>query len=51
MADDEQEGDQVVEHEGSKILLVRAELTTQLEGVTIDCQDTPEGPQLVLSKG
>ena len=50
MTDKEREGDQVVEHEDSKVLLVGTELTDTLEGVTIDCQDIPEGSRLVMSK-
>ena len=42
-------GDQVVEHEGSKVLLVEQGLAASLEGVTLDVEDTSEGPQLVLS--
>ena len=48
--DTEREADRVVEHEGSKVLLVGTELTEFLEGVTIDCQDSPEGPHLVMMK-
>ena len=48
--DMEREADQVVEHEGSKVLLVGTELTEFLEGVTIDCQDSPEGPRLVMTR-
>lgn len=43
-------GDQVVEHEGAKVLLVASELVTLLSEVTIDAQDTPEGTKLVISK-
>ena len=48
--DNEREADQVVEHGGSKVLLIGTELTESLEGVTIDCQDSPEGPRLVMTK-
>ena len=48
--DSESEGDQVVEHEGAKVLLVAPELATALEGNTLDVQDTEEGPKLFLSK-
>jgi Fe-S cluster assembly iron-binding protein IscA len=48
--DREAEGDQVVEHEGAKALLVAPELGSVVEGVTLDVQDTPEGPKLVISK-
>jgi len=48
--DVETPGDQVVVHEGSKVLLVEGELTTQLERHTLDIEDTAEGPALVLRK-
>jgi len=47
----EAEGDQVVEHEGTRILLVASELTPAVEGVTLDVKDTADGPKLVISKG
>jgi len=46
--DTETLGDQVVEHEGSKVLIVERELADQLEGVTVDVEDTPEGPRLSI---
>ena len=49
MLDIEKEGNQVVEHEGSKVLLVGQELTEVLERVTIDCQETDERARLVIS--
>jgi Fe-S cluster assembly iron-binding protein IscA len=48
--DSEGAGDQVVEHEGSKVLLVAPDLVSVLEEVTIDVRDTPEGSRLVISK-
>ena len=48
--DREAEGDQVVEHEGAKALLVAPELAPVVEGITLDVKDTPEGPKLVMSK-
>lgn len=48
--DREAEGDQVVEHEGAKVLLVASELAPVVEGVTLDVQDTPDGPKLVVSR-
>ena len=48
--DSELSGDQVVEYEGAKALLVAPELASVVEGVTLDVQDTPEGPKLVMSK-
>lgn len=49
--DREVEGDQVVEHDGLKVLLVGRELAIIVEGLTIDVQDTFEGPQLAILKG
>lgn len=46
--DRERESDQVVEHEGSKVLIVDKELSDVLEGTTIDCEETNEGQRLVL---
>lgn len=43
------EGDQVVEHEGAKVLLVASELAPAVDGVTLDIQDTADGPKLVVS--
>ena len=40
--------DEVVEHEGLKVLLVEPELVELLEGATFDVQDTPEGSKLVV---
>ena len=48
--DREAEGDQVVEYEGAKALLVAPELASVVEGVTLDVQDTADGPKLVVQK-
>ena len=40
-------GDEVIEHDGEELLLVECELAYNLKGVTIDIDDTTEGPQLV----
>ena len=48
--DVEQEGDEVVESEGTKILLLDASVGPALDGLTLDCVDTPEGPRLTLSR-
>jgi Fe-S cluster assembly iron-binding protein IscA len=42
--------DEVVEHEGLKLLLVEPELVDLLQGATLDVQDTPDGPNLVISQ-
>ena len=47
--DIEMPGDQVVEHEGSKVLIVEQGLAASLGGITLDVDDTPEGPQLVIA--
>lgn len=43
-------GDNVVEHEGTKVLLVDEGLASSLAGVTLDVEDTSEGPQLAIFK-
>ena len=48
--DKEKEGDQVVESEGLKILLLRSELAPALEGMVIDCLETPQGVRFTRSK-
>ena len=48
--DREAEGDQIVEHDGLKVLLVGQELATIVELVTLDVQDTPDGPKLIVVK-
>ena len=47
--DVERQGDQAVEHEDSKVLLVEKDLADTLQGITIDVEDTPEGAKLVIS--
>lgn len=46
--DVENPGDQVVEYEGSKVLLVEQGLAASLEEVTLDVEGTPEGPKLAI---
>ncbi len=45
-----QEGDQVVEHNGKKVLLVDESTGDMLDGVTLDVVDTPDGQQLTISQ-
>lgn len=47
--DTERQGDQAVEHEESKVLLVEKDLADTLQGITIDVEDTEEGAKLVVS--
>ncbi len=48
--DVEAPGDRVIEYEGTKVLIVEPELATNLKGVTLDVDDTPDGVELVLSE-
>ena len=48
--DIEAPGDQAIEYEGTKVLIVESGLATNLKGVTLDVDDTPEGIELVLSE-
>jgi Fe-S cluster assembly iron-binding protein IscA len=41
-------GDEVVEDEGTKVLIVEHDLASRLNGITLDVDDTPEGPELVI---
>jgi Fe-S cluster assembly iron-binding protein IscA len=43
-------GDQIVEHEGAKVLLVEPELAPVVDGITLDVQDTANGTKLVVTK-
>ena len=42
-------GDTVVEHEGTKVLLIDAELIDVVDGLKFDCIETPEGRRLEIS--
>ena len=46
----EKEGDQVIEYQGSKVLLLDGETSIFLDEKRLDGQDTPQGPVLALSK-
>ena len=48
--DIEAPGDRVLEYEGTKVLVIESELANTLEGVTIDIEDTPNGPELVVAE-
>jgi Fe-S cluster assembly iron-binding protein IscA len=48
--DKEKEGDQVVESEGVKVLFVSSELAQVLDGMVIDCKETPQGVNFTISK-
>lgn len=46
--DREREGDHVVQSEDCKVLVLEHNVAFALEGITIDCVDTPHGQELVL---
>jgi Fe-S cluster assembly iron-binding protein IscA len=46
--DMEREGDQVIEHQSRKVLLVAQALGEQLDGAVLDAVDLPEGARLSL---
>lgn len=46
--DSEMPGDQVLEYDGIKLLLLEPALAYLLEDANLDVQDTPEGPRLVV---
>ena len=48
MLDTELSGDQVVEYEGSKVLLIGLEYLKILDGKTVDCRDTEDGTVLFV---
>lgn len=48
--DREKAGDQVVEHEGTALLLIGEDVSQPLQGAIIDCTDTPEGVRLVVTE-
>ena len=48
--DKEKEGDQIVESEGVKILLLDPEIAQALEGMVIDYEETPQGGKFTISK-
>jgi Fe-S cluster assembly iron-binding protein IscA len=49
--DTEAEGDKVVKSkEGKKVLLIAPDLAPAFEGMVIDCQETPQGVGLAISK-
>ena len=48
--DHERPGDQIVEHQGTKVLLIDDELTESLAGAKIDGKPTDQGLQLVIAQ-
>lgn len=48
--DIEAPGDRVVKYEGLTVLIVEPGLAANLKGVTLDVDDTSDGPNLVISE-
>ena len=46
--DIEARGDQIIEHEGVKVLIVDPDLASNVKEVILDVDDTPSGPELVI---
>lgn len=44
------ENDQVIESAGTKVLLVDPELAAALDGMVIDCYETPMGTRFTISE-
>ena len=41
-------GDLMIEYDGKRLILVESELATSLADITLDVDDTPDGPELVI---
>ena len=48
--DIEKPGDVIVEYEGYKLLIIEPQLASSLHQITLDVDDTPAGPELVISE-
>ena len=48
--DIEMPGDEILEYEGSRLLVVEQALAASLNGIVLDVDDTPVGPQLVIDQ-
>lgn len=45
------DGDQAIEHDGAKVLLVDREIAESVKGLTLDCVDVPGGRALTFIPG
>jgi hypothetical protein len=43
-------GDEIVEYQGSRLLVVDQGLAGSLKGIVLDVDDTPQGPMLVIDE-
>ena len=50
MLDKEQNNDEVIEHNGVKILLYQKDMSPILDNIVLDCQYTESGRMLIISK-
>ncbi len=50
MLDRPQDGDQVVEYNGRKVLIIDSSTSDLLDGVTLDAVETPEGKRLAIGQ-
>jgi Fe-S cluster assembly iron-binding protein IscA len=48
--DIEAPGDQIIEYEGTRLLIIEPELANNPKVITLDVDDTPEGVELVISE-
>ena len=43
-------GDQIVEYQGIKVLIIEPELAANIKGITLDVNNTPQGAELVIDE-
>ncbi len=48
--DIEMPDDKIIEYEGAAILIIESELASSLKEITLDIDNTPLGPELVISE-
>ncbi|MBN1375785.1 MAG: hypothetical protein JXA01_06495 [Dehalococcoidia bacterium] len=48
--DKQMEGDSVLEYEGTKLMVIEDQLAVHLEGISLEVENTPEGPSLMLTQ-
>ena len=48
--DIEYPGDEIIEYQGSRLLVIEQALASSLGRITLDVDDTPQGPQLVIEE-
>lgn len=51
LLDEPAEGDQVVEHEGHKVMVVDHQIASSLDGGTLDVETAGDGERLFLAMG